>query len=78
MTLKTEYHSKLHKVIKSGIKVYPVHKDGREIFAVQVEDPHAKVFKAKITTGEYKHTTKTIAKAITESVEWIYEKLMLI
>lgn len=65
----------LHTITKEGFKVYPVSKNGREIFAVCIEDQHGKLLKSKTTTGEFKYTTRTVNKAITKAIEWVYENI---
>lgn len=66
-------HDKLNKLFKNGIRVYPVIKKYK--FAVCIEDDYNAIYKNKKTVGEYKHTTKTINKAIKQTINYLINKL---
>jgi len=66
-------HDKLHKLAKNDIKIYPVNRNFN--FAVCIEDNRNVVFKRKKTIGEYKHSTKTINKALIKSVDYVFDKI---
>lgn len=67
---------KLHKLYKNDITVYPVISKNRPFrMAVQIKDERNAIYKKKINTGEYKHTTKTINEAINKTINFLIEKL---
>lgn len=68
-----ETHNKLHKLSKNDIIVRPTIKNYK--FAVQIVDNRNAVYKKKVTTGNYKHTSKTINKALEDTVDYVYDKL---
>jgi hypothetical protein len=72
-----DYPTKFSIVMKNGFKIYPVFKIDRSVnvFAVKVEDEFNLVFKLNKTVGEYKHNSKTINKALNETVNYIYNKI---
>ncbi|QQO97098.1 hypothetical protein Nekkels1_91 [Cellulophaga phage Nekkels_1] len=61
-------------MIKNGLKVFPVF-DARYKFAVCIEDNFNLMYKSKKTIGEYKHDSKSINKALEQTLEHIYNKL---
>ena len=67
-------HDKLKKINDNKIRIYPTIK--RKKFAVCIEDDYNAIYKQKKTVGEYKHTTKTINKALEEAIDFIYDKLI--
>lgn len=69
-----ESSDKLHKITSNGFKIYPVIRSFK--FAVCIEDSRNAIYKNKKTVGEYKHTTKTINKAVLKSIDYVYLKLI--
>ena len=65
--------NKIYKVISNGFKIYPINKGSK--FAVCIEDSRNAVYKKKKTVGEFKHSTKTINKAILKSIDHVFLKL---
>lgn len=67
--------NQLKILFDNQIQVIPeLHKTKRK-FAVRVIDEYSIIFTETITTGEYKHTTNTINKALEETVDYIAKKL---
>lgn len=66
-------HDKLHKITHNGFKIYPVIKNKK--FAVCIEDKRNVIYKIKKTVGEYKHTSKSINKAIELSLDYVFKKI---
>ena len=46
-------------------------------FAVEILDKRCVIYKRTRTVGEYKHTTKTINKALKEAIDFVYSRLVL-
>lgn len=69
--------SEKQKIIHTnGIKIYPVHRNGR--WAVHVEDPYKILFQKGKSTGEYQHTTsKQTNEAIEKTLDWVLGKIGL-
>lgn len=65
--------NQLHKIMQNGFKIYPEIKGYK--FGVCIEDSRNVVYQKKKTVGEYKHTTKTINKAIISAIDYIYKKI---
>lgn len=67
--------SEKQKIIHTnGIKIYPVHRDGR--WAVHVEDPYKIVFQKGKSTGEYRHVSKkAINDAVEKTLDWMVDKI---
>lgn len=66
-------HDKLKKLFDNGIRVYPSVKNRK--FAVTIDDDYNAIYKRKTTFGEYKHDTKTINKAIEQTIDYLIQKL---
>lgn len=73
-----EYHDQIHFLTKNGFKIYPKIKlsDRTNRFAVCVEDPKRLVFEKLETVGGYKHTSRSLNRAIEETVRFVYGKLI--
>ena len=67
-------HDKLKKIKDNDIIIRPDIKGHK--FAVEILDKRCIIYKRKRTVGEYKHTTKTINKALKEAVEFVYSRLV--
>ena len=70
-------HDKIHKLLSDGIIIYPVvskHKPYK--FAVCIEDEYNTIYKKRKTSGEYKHTSSTINKALNETINYLSKKLL--
>lgn len=66
---------KMHYVYSKGLKIFPKF-DMNHRFAVCIEDENNLVYKKRITVGEFKHTTKSINKAILSALDSVYDKII--
>ena len=66
-------HDKLKKINDNKIRIYPTIRKYK--FAVCIEDDYNAVYKKQKTVGEYKHTSKTINKALEDAIDYIYKRL---
>lgn len=67
--------SKIEVVHRAGIKIFPKFNMDHK-FAVCIEDEQRKVFRQKLTVGEYKHTAKSLNEAIIKTLDFVYQKLL--
>mgnify|MGYP000250589111 CR=1 FL=1 len=66
-------HDKLKKLFSNGIRVYPTVKGNK--FVVTIDDDYNAIYKNKVNLGTTKHTTKTINKAIEDTINYLIERL---
>lgn len=74
-------HDKLKKLFSNGIRVMPEPPSNAMIkardlkFRVRIEDDYNAIYKNKVNLGTTKHTTKTINKAIEDTINYLIERL---